>query len=177
MNMTTAGNTTPVTQTGGMPEDAHTELVEAFLTASRVLIAVAVRSLDAGDTDITLPQHRTLVLLATRGPQRMIDLADLLGVNSSTATRHCDRLQRRGLIRREPAKDDRRAVQVSLTTTGRHIVDRVSDTRRDQISHILHTMPAHARQGLLVALNEFAHAAGEVPDQNWTLGWGTDVPR
>jgi DNA-binding MarR family transcriptional regulator len=64
-----------------------------------------------GDADITLPQHRILVLLAARGPQRISDLATLLGVKGSTATRHCDRLQRRALVQRSRATDDRRAVR------------------------------------------------------------------
>ena len=49
-------------------------LVEAFLTASRVLVAVAARSPATKNAEITLPQHRTLVMLASRGPQRVADL-------------------------------------------------------------------------------------------------------
>ncbi|MFF5229858.1 MarR family winged helix-turn-helix transcriptional regulator [Dactylosporangium sp. NPDC000521] len=158
------------------PEHVDADLAEAFLTASRVLVAIAVRSLDAGDADISLPQHRALVLLAARGPQRMVDLAELLGVNSSTATRHCDRLQRRGLVQRDPAAGDRRAVQVSLTPAGHHLVERITDARRREINRILSAMPSHSRPKLLLALRDFAGAAGEVPDQHWTLGWGTERP-
>lgn len=154
--------------------ETDADLVEAFLTASRVLVAVAVRSLAAGDAEITLPQHRALVVLAARGPQRMAELAQLLGVNSSTATRHCDRLQRRGLVRRAPASDDRRAVQVSLTEAGRRLVTQVSEARRRDIAAILAAMPASSRRPLLAAVRSFTEAAGEVPEQNWSLGWGTE---
>jgi DNA-binding MarR family transcriptional regulator len=156
----------------GLEVDA--DLVEAFLTASRVLVAVAARSLAAGDAEITLPQHRALVVLASRGPQRMADLAELLGVNSSTATRHCDRLQRRGLVRREPATDDRRAVRVSLTDAGQRLVRQITEARRREIAAILRAMPASSREALLAAVRSFADAAGEVPEQSWSLGWGTD---
>jgi DNA-binding MarR family transcriptional regulator len=156
------------------PVDA--DLVEAFLSASRALVAVAVRSLAAGDADITLPQHRILVLLAARGPQRVSELATLLGVNGSTATRHCDRLQRRALVQRNRAVDDRRAVQVSITDHGAHLVQQVSRTRRREIATILQAMPARARRPLLAALRSFADAAGEAPDQNWSLGWGIPGP-
>jgi DNA-binding MarR family transcriptional regulator len=157
-----------------LPEqEVDADLVEAFLTASRVLVAVAARSLAVGDAEITLPQHRALVLLAARGAQRMADLAELLGVNSSTATRHCDRLQRRGLVRRERATGDRRAVCVSLTDSGRRLVEQVTEARRAEISRILHAMPGRSRRSLLAALRGFAEAAGEVPEQNWSLGWGT----
>ena len=44
-------------------------LVDAVLGASRVLVAVAARSLaDAGE-DVTLTQYRSLIVLASRGPQ------------------------------------------------------------------------------------------------------------
>ena len=49
-----------------------------MLRASRVLVAVAVRSLAAVDHDVTLPQYRALVVLASRGPQRPTELADAL---------------------------------------------------------------------------------------------------
>lgn len=153
-------------------ESVDADLVEAFLSASRALVAVAVRSLAAGDADITLPQHRILVLLAARGPERISDLAALLNVNGSTATRHCDRLQRRALVQRSRATDDRRAVQVTITDTGARVVQQVSRTRRREVAMILGAMPQQSRRPLLAALRSFADAAGEAPDQNWSLGWG-----
>ncbi|MEV4641334.1 MarR family transcriptional regulator [Actinoplanes sp. NPDC049548] len=155
------------------PPEVDDDLVEAFLTASRALVGVAVRSLAAEAPDITLPQHRALVLLASRGPQRMADLATLLGVNSSTATRHCDRLQRRALISRDRSPDDGRAVQVSLTEAGHRLVRQVTQARRTEISQILQAMPRGSGRQLLTALRSFAEAAGEVPEQHWSLGWGT----
>ena len=47
--------------------------VDAVLTASRTLIAVATRSLGAAAEDTTIAQYRALVVLASRGPQRMVD--------------------------------------------------------------------------------------------------------
>ena len=51
--------------------------------------------------EVTLPQYRALVVLASRGPQRIVDLAGFLDVTASTATRMCDRLVRKGLVRRQ----------------------------------------------------------------------------
>ncbi|GIE15428.1 hypothetical protein Afe05nite_72680 [Paractinoplanes ferrugineus] len=154
------------------PVDDH--LVEAFLTASRVLVAVAARSLAAGNAEITLAQHRALVVLAAHGPQRVADLAELLEVNSSNATRNCDRLQRRGLVRRDRDPDDRRAVRVSLTPPGEHLVQQITAARREEISRILSAMPGSAPGPLLTALRAFTDAAGEVPGPSWSLGWGTN---
>jgi DNA-binding MarR family transcriptional regulator len=163
-----------VTRSPDLRSEVDGHLVEAFLTASRVLVAVAARSLAAGNAEITLAQHRALVVLASRGPQRIADLAELLDVNSSNATRNCDRLQRRGLVRRDRDAADRRAVRVSLTQAGERLVQQITAARRTEISHILSAMPEHSREPLLAALSAFTDAAGEVPEQSWSLGWGTN---
>jgi DNA-binding MarR family transcriptional regulator len=90
--------------------------VDAVLTASRSLIAVATRSLGAAAEEVTIAQYRAL---AARGTQRMAHLAAALDVAPSTAGRMCDRLVRKGLIRRHRARADRRAVLVSATASGR----------------------------------------------------------
>ena len=144
--------------------------VDAVLTASRALIAVAVRSLSAVAEDITIAQYRTLVVLASRGPQRLADLAEHLGVTPPTAGRMCDRLARRGLVARQRAHDDRRVVRISLTEDGRRIVDDATRRRRVFLARILAAMPAERRQDAAAALRAFAAAAGEVPDEEWPRG-------
>jgi DNA-binding MarR family transcriptional regulator len=144
--------------------------VDAVLTASRSLIAVATRSLGAAAEETTIAQYRALVVLASRGPQRMVDLAEALGVAPSTAGRMCDRLVRKGLIRRHRARTDRRAVLVSVTAAGRQVVDQATARRRALIEDILRKLPAGQQQAVAEALRAFADAAGEVPDSQWPPG-------
>ncbi len=147
------------------------QLVDAVLGASRALVAVAARSLDDLAEDVTLAQYRVLVELAARGPQRVAELASVLGVGRSTATRMCDRLVRKRLIHRRRESRDRRAVQVALTAGGRTLVDRVTHRRRAEISRILERLAPSDRTAVLRALRAFADAAGTVPEQDWSLGW------
>ena len=141
--------------------------VDAVLTASRTLVAVATSSLGAAAEDTTIAQYRALVVLASRGPQRMVDLAGALGVTPSTAGRMCDRLLRKGLIRRHRARADRRAVQVSITAAGRVVVDQATERRRALIADILRKLPAARQLAVAAALQAFAAAAGEIPDSQW----------
>ena len=141
--------------------------VDAVLTASRSLIAVATRSLGAAAEETTIAQYRALVVLASRGPQRMGDLAGALGVAPSTAGRMCDRLVRKGLIRRHRARADRRSVLVSVTAAGRLVVDQATARRRAMIADILAKLPADTQRAVAEALAAFADAAGEVPDSQW----------
>ena len=93
-------------------------VVDAVIGASRALVAIAARSLAAAGDEVTLPQYRALVVLASRGPQRVVDLAGVLDVTASTATRMCDRLVRKGLIRRQRQPSDRRSVRMSISAAG-----------------------------------------------------------
>jgi DNA-binding MarR family transcriptional regulator len=146
-------------------------LVDAVLTASRVLVAVAARSLGGIEDDVTLAQYRTLVVLASRGPQNAASLAATLGVTASTATRMCDRLIRKGFIRRRAARQDRREVRLALTDAGRRIVDEVTRARRAELASILVAVPSAERVELIRALGHLNAAAGEVSDHDWAPGW------
>jgi DNA-binding MarR family transcriptional regulator len=148
------------------------DLVDAVLGASRALVAVAARSLADLAEDVTLAQYRALVELAARGPQRPADLASALGVDRSTATRMCDRLVRKQLVQRRRISADRRGVRISLTPAGRALVEEVTRRRRIEIAQVLRRMPRADRTSALRALRIFADAAGEVPEQDWSLGWG-----
>jgi DNA-binding MarR family transcriptional regulator len=146
-------------------------VVDAVLSASRVLVAVAARSLADVAEEVTLTQYRTLVVLASRGPQNLAGLAEAVGGAPATATRMCDRLVRKGLIRRRTERDDRRQLRVALTAEGRSLVDAVTGRRRHEIGRIMNEIPAEQQAVLVQALGRLASAAGEVPEQDWTTGW------
>jgi DNA-binding MarR family transcriptional regulator len=137
------------------------QLAEQVLRASRALVAVAARSLAAAPEDVTTPQFRALAILRTRGSGNLNALADQLGVQASTATRLCDRLVRKGLIKREPSPESGREVRLSLTAAGVRLVDEVWRRRRTDIERILAAVPPERRAELLAAFHAFADAAGE----------------
>jgi DNA-binding MarR family transcriptional regulator len=146
-------------------------VVDAVLLASRALVAVAARSIAAAGSEVTLPQYRVLVLIAARGPQRPADLAVALNVNPSTASRMCDRLVDRRLVRRSRLSSDRRVVRVTLTPEGRELVDAATRLRRRDLARILGRMTAEQRAAVVSALSAFADAADEVavPDADQAL--------
>ncbi len=150
---------------------APDSMVDAVLSASRALVAIAARSLaDAGE-DVTLTQYRSLVLLASRGPQSVAELAEAVAVTPPTASRLCDRLVKKGLVRRRTDRHDRRQVHIALTQSGRDLIDAVTERRRREIAALLATVPLRTQRSVVVALTQLAQAAGEVPEQDWSAGW------
>ena len=146
-------------------------LTDAVLTATRVLVAVAARSLADHENEVSLQQYRALIVLASRGAQRPVDLAEALGVDPSTATRLCDRLTAKRLISRRRMTGDRREVRLELTNRGRQLVEKVTERRREEIRRILASVPREDRSDLVRAFQTFARAAGEVPEDQWPRIW------
>jgi DNA-binding MarR family transcriptional regulator len=143
----------------GMDRDG---MVDELLVASRAFVGIALRSIAAAPVDVTVPQHRLLVLLATRGPQKIGELAALLGVNQSNASRQCDRLQRLGLVERRGSDADRRVVEVVLTADGARLVDAVGRLRREELRAVLDRMDPVDARTVAAALRAFNAAAHEV---------------
>jgi DNA-binding MarR family transcriptional regulator len=166
--MATRATGNPEPGTSDWPAVDH-DAVDAVLSASRTLIGVATRSLGAAAEEITIAQYRALVVLASRGPQRIVDLAGALDVLPSTAGRMCDRLLRKKLIRRHRARTDRRAVLVSITGAGREVVDQATARRRELIAGVLGQLSPARQRAVGEALRVFAAASGEVPDALWPL--------
>ncbi len=139
---------------------------DAALTASRALVAISARSLSAIG-DLTLPQFRALVVLASHGPTTSSDLAAALSVHASTVTRMVDRLAGKGLVERStPA--DRREVVVAVTAAALDVVGAVTESRRREMAAVMDRIPPARRAAVVAAFQEFATAAGEVPDSEWS---------
>lgn len=137
---------------------------EALLSATQALMAIAVRSLAAGPAEVTVVQHRVLVLLGTHGTLTVTALSDALGVDQSNASRHCTRLAHLGLVSRTRAPHDGRAVEVRLSATGRRQVRAVRRARRAEIARVLERMPDEGVVAATRAFEEFARAADAVPE-------------
>ncbi len=150
--------------------DRQSEVVDAVLGAGRVLQGVAARSIAEVDPDVTVAQFRVLVVLASAGPQRVADLASALDAEPSTATRLCDRLARKKLVRRQRLTTDRRTVQVLLGEAGQRLVDEVAERRRTEVAKILRRVPTANQEQLIEVLRSFNGAAkeGSAPATN---GW------
>lgn len=142
-------------------------LADAFLTASRALVGIAVRTVGEAPGDVTLVQHRLLVLLATGGTRTVGVLADELGTDQSNASRLCDRLQRAGYVARRRSERDGRAVEVVITREGRGLVEVVRSARRDAIRAVLQHLPPEQAVRAVDVLTAFSDAAHESGERAW----------
>lgn len=64
------------------------------------------------------------------------EVAALLGVDPSTASRVIDRAVDRGAVERRPCTDDRRRTRLVLTTVGGDLLDAVGEARRTVLGEV-----------------------------------------
>ncbi|WP_369355480.1 MarR family winged helix-turn-helix transcriptional regulator [Streptomyces sp. cg2] len=136
------------------------EVTVAVVTASRLLLALSTRALAAIDTSLTLHQLRALVVLEGCQPLKLAALAEMLGVNPSTAMRMVDKLEAAGLVDRRPNPHNRREVALRLTPEGLAVVDRVLAHRRAEVRKLVARLPTAERVGLVTALRALTQAGG-----------------
>ena len=94
------------------------------------------RELERGSNELmkplglTGPQADALVVIGQAQPIALKDLGGLLIAEAGHPSRLVDRLVEAGLVARQPAGEDRRRVELSLTPAGRRLAKRVEATRR-----------------------------------------------
>jgi DNA-binding MarR family transcriptional regulator len=148
---------------------------DAVMRAARVLVGVVARSVAEVEDEVSLPQLRVLVLVASTGRMNLGQVAEALGVHPSNATRTVERLVVAGLLARTEDPVDRRYLALDLTDRGHQIVERVMGYRRASILEVMESMPSGRRRALAGALESFAEAAGERRDgeEAYVLGLPT----
>jgi DNA-binding MarR family transcriptional regulator len=70
-------------------------------------------------------------LIACKSSCKLLDLADMLGIEAPSVTRKSQELEKLGLIRRSRSLTDKRSVDLEITDKGRDIENRIIKARRD----------------------------------------------
>jgi len=133
-------------------------LEDRILNAARIMVNILAEALlREGGEQITVPQFRILDMVAnlTGKPG---EIARMLSISPPAVTFLLERLEAKGLLRREPGTSDRRRVEVALTEEGADLVRRVNTRRRRLLQSILRRMDDPTRDRLASSLAEFNRA-------------------
>src|SRR5487761_1731190 len=120
---------------GGAPE-LEPGTADVLQAATRILAGVALRSLDALDSAVTLPQFRLLAVLADLGPVPSGRAARTLGLDRSTVTRLADKMVAAGHVTRGSDTRHRGVVTLELTASGRDLVATANAWRQRELARI-----------------------------------------
>jgi DNA-binding MarR family transcriptional regulator len=122
------------TSSNGLLSGPELAAWKGLLEAHSTLVARLDAELER-DHGLPLTSYEVLMYLADadKGKLRMGELADRLLLSRSGITRLVDRLERQGLVRREPCEDDGRGYYAVLTDEGR---DKLKVARPDHLSGV-----------------------------------------
>jgi len=130
-----------------MPNWEITMTEQLGVAAGLVRLTFLVQSVYAevcAEHDVTPPQAQ-LLCVVSEAPRRMSELAPMMRLEKSSLSGLVDRVERRGWVRRVVSPEDRRAVTVELTTSGRALADAFHAQATDRLNAMVSCMPADVR--------------------------------
>ena len=137
-------------------KENNEELMDVFGGLSQVL-RCCCRD-EAFCEGVTFHQFMILDAVAKEKELHMADLHKILSVEKSTTTRLVNPLIKKGLIRRDKADHDSRAVKLTLTREGRETHKKVLRCLTDFFERVLGNIPAKKRAEVLESVNIFINA-------------------
>jgi DNA-binding MarR family transcriptional regulator len=107
------------------------------------------------DEELTVAQVAALYLIDEQGSSRVSQIAGVLSLSASAASRLVDGLVTRGLVVRQEDPSDRRAKALSLTARGRRFVAETSEERVRVIAEAARSLPEEVVAKMMAAADEF----------------------
>lgn len=101
---------------------------------------------------LTAFEARTLLHAARYQPVRQAVLAESMNIEAMTLSSYLDRLENRGLLRREPDPDDRRAKQIFLNDAAIPVLDELKRIAMETIADVSQSLPPEEWQGFVANL-------------------------
>jgi DNA-binding MarR family transcriptional regulator len=101
---------------------------------------------------LSMPQFRALVRVQQDGAASISSISEHLAISLSTTSRLVSGLVGRGLLKRESTPDDRRQVHVTITATGRAVLDKARHATRGKLETALASMEAPEEKTVIDAM-------------------------
>lgn len=145
-----------------MDAERKIELIRQVMGASHVFCSSVTELLDrtlleASDEQLVMSQVKLLLLISRPGQRfKVTDVAEFLGVTNAAASRSIDRLVQRGLVERTVSQEDRRAVDLALTSLAEELLARFTTVRNRELLRLLGQHPDEKLERAAALLDELS---------------------
>ena len=145
-----------------MDPERKIELIRNVMGASHVFCSTVNDLLErtlaeASDEQLAMSQVKLLILISRPEHRfKVTDVAEFLGVTNAAASRSIDRLVQRGLVDRTVSKQDRRAVDLSLTPASEALLERFTELRNRELMKLLGDYPEEKLERVATLLDELS---------------------
>src|SRR5271166_2659165 len=101
-------------------------------------------------------QYSILTVIECNPGLKQSEVSEALGIQRTNFVAMIDELQRRGLVRRGPAPNDRRSYALVLTEKGRRLMSELHEVAERHEQRIADTLGADARERMFAELKTLA---------------------
>ncbi len=115
-----------------------------------------------------------LAALEANGPMSMTKLAETMGVSVASATGIVTRMEKRHVVRRRHAEDDRRVVMVEITAAGAKVSSVMEKHRNQRLRKVLSGLTDEELGSFLFGLRALGAARMRLHDQEASASGATD---
>jgi DNA-binding MarR family transcriptional regulator len=116
---------------------------------------------ELGGGDFTLRQFALLAAIADGAEQSQTDLVRATGIDRSTLADMIGRMEKRGLVSRKTAANDRRAKTVALTAAGKRALDQAAPAAAKADAALIEALPKTQSAAFAKGLAAIAEAAAK----------------
>lgn len=145
---------------------SQTEHISDIFT--RIMLKIMTPNPSSASDEVSISQFQALRHIAQHGASTIGSIAEGLSISQPGATMLVDRMVRRGLVKRQPGRNDRRQSKVSLAPQGKRLLDRVESERMERLAGVVALMEHSEREQFVESLERFIAAALEIgrsPDE------------
>jgi MarR family 2-MHQ and catechol resistance regulon transcriptional repressor len=133
------------------------KLFRVWMKASKVIVENIRKDIDSHN--INNENFMTLELLYSKGPHPVQKISEILSIPSGSITYVVDKLEKKGLVERQPNPNDRRASNVVLTEEGRPLFDEIFPKHVATISQNLSFISNDEKEQLIDLLKRIGMGA------------------
>jgi DNA-binding MarR family transcriptional regulator len=140
-------------QEGGIRELLGYQLAQSAIVTTSAFVRAAGKPLDLRPVEFTILQ-----LVCENAPVTATQLAKELAITTPGITIWIDRLEKRGLVRRERSSTDRRTQELTITPKGRALVSSALAKLLEAERELLASLSEGERRMLLELLHKVARS-------------------
>lgn len=114
---------------------------------------------DMKNYGLSSSEFAVLEVLYTKGSIPLQQIGEKILITSGSITYNIDKLEKKGLLKRVPAKEDRRVIYAELTADGRQMFDRIFPLHAARIHEFMSGVNADQKRQMTEWLKQLGRTA------------------
>ena len=146
--------------------ETRIDYFKAWLTvqnSARIVVKISERTI--AKVGISIGEFHVLRTLDASGSCPMVDLAKEQFISPPALTSIVDSLEKQGLVERVRSKEDRRIINIKITSKGEKLFAQAQPLYKQFFEKVMHALTKQEVTSLLAAFDKLSKSAQMYPDR------------